>query len=304
MQSHVFAVRRLRGHLVRVLVAGVTVGPPAVAQAPQPLPPVVVYASGEEAKFTGIIIDRNGDEMRVREGDHALRLVRLTDGTKISTPSGPLKLDRIRRDTSTLIPGLMLTIEGHGGPDGTLIAEKIKFSSRSMRTAQQINVGQEALRGRVAANTDSIERAKERARDSLARVNKRISNLDDYDERLSTVVNFETGSAILGQGAKLVLDDLVKRSAALKGYVIEVTGYADTTGPEPYNRELSARRAESVVAYLTEVHKVPLRRILNPTGHGTAQATATNSTEIGRAMNRRARVRVLVNRTLGNGQPR
>ena len=39
---------------------------------------------------------------------------------------------------------------------------------------------------------------------------------------------------------------------------------------------------------------VPLRRILNPTGFGESSAISANSNALGKAMNRRATVRVLV----------
>jgi len=286
-----------RYRLALALVSTFALSLPAHAQQTAQLPPMMVYAEGQKAKIRGVIVDRNGDEIRVREGDKATHDIMLKDDTKIETPSGFLKMDRIRRDTTTLLPGLMLTIEGHGGEGGRLYADKIKFSSTSYRTAQQINVGTEKTKGQVSANADSIARNKQR----IAAVNKRVSNLDDYDLKSETIVWFETGSAQLSQAARQALDAVITNSATLKGYLIEVTGYADTTGTPAVNRPLSAHRAEAVVAYLTEVGKVPLRRILNPTGMGTADAIATNKTPDGRAMNRRAQVRVLLNRTLGEG---
>ena len=286
-----------RYRVALALVSTFALSLPAHAQQTAQLPPMMVYAEGQKAKIRGVIVDRNGDEIRVREGDKATHDIMLKDDTKIETPSGFLKMDRIRRDTTTLLPGLMLTIEGHGGEGGRLYADKIKFSSTSYRTAQQINVGTEKTKGQVSANADSIARNKQR----IAAVNKRVSNLDDYDLKSETIVWFETGSAQLSQAARQALDAVITNSATLKGYLIEVTGYADTTGTPAVNRPLSAHRAEAVVAYLTEVGKVPLRRILNPTGMGTADAIATNKTPDGRAMNRRAQVRVLLNRTLGEG---
>lgn len=298
MQSESMVVPNVwRYRLALALVSTFALSLPAHAQQTAQLPPMMVYAEGQKAKIRGVIVDRNGDEIRVREGDKATHDIMLKDDTKIETPSGFLKMDRIRRDTTTLLPGLMLTVEGHGGEGGRLYADKIKFSSTSYRTAQQINVGTEKTKGQVSANSDSIARNKQR----IAAVNKRVSNLDDYDLKSETIVWFETGSAQLSQAARQALDAVITNSATLKGYLIEVTGYADTTGTPAVNRPLSAHRAEAVVAYLTEVGKVPLRRILNPTGMGTADAIATNKTPDGRAMNRRAQVRVLVNRTLGEG---
>ena len=304
MQAHSSEQRAWRLRLLLALLVLAASAMSALAQDVVTLPPVRVHADGAKAKIKGIVVDREGYVLRVRQGDHAVHRVVITPSTQIFTPAGFMKHDRIDRGIETLLPGLMLTVEGRGGPDGSVVASAIKFSSTSMRTAQQIKVGQEVLGGRVGANTDSIEVTKLRMRDSLIRVGNRISSLDDYEEKLGATVNFALGSAELSIEARRLLDGLAAGTAQLKGYTIEVTGYADTTGTAPANRELSARRAESVVAYLTEVHDVPLRRILNPTGHGTAQAIASNATPDGRAMNRRAEIRVLVNRGLANGARR
>ena len=294
-----------RYQLAFAFLSALAVCVPAHAQqnAAATLPPMVTYAEGQKVKVRGlVIIQRRGDEILAREGNSASHIIVLTENTKIETPTGPWKLDRVRRDTATLLPGLMFRVEGRGGPDGKLIAEEIKFSNTSLRTAQQLNVGQEVLETRVSANRDSIERLKARMRDSLKLVNERIVNLDDYDVKLETTVNFETNSADLSDAARRQLDDLVTRGTGLKGYLVEVTGYADSTGTVAFNRDLSERRAESVVTYLNVVKGVPLRRMLNPTGRGSLKAIASNTTPDGRAMNRRANVRVLVNRTLNDGK--
>jgi outer membrane protein OmpA-like peptidoglycan-associated protein len=292
----------VRSRLTHVVLAALTLGVPAAAQEPtaQPLPPMVVHADGEKAKFSGIIVTRNGDTLRLREGDVATHTIVINDDTRISTPNGLFKMGRKRRDQTALMPGLMMQVEGRGGPDGALVADEIHFSTRSMKVAQQINVGSEALRGQVAANTDSIERVKTRLADSISHANARITNLDNYEEKITTVVNFPTNSAVLGDGARGVLDDMVNRASGWKGYIIEVRGYADTTGTQPFNLQLSTQRAVAVVRYLTEQKDVPMRRVLNPTGYGSAQAVASNATPDGRAMNRRASVRVLVNKGIAN----
>lgn len=288
----------LRGKLVcsgaLPLLAALALAHPVSAQGVASLPPMVVHADGQKFKISGILVDRNGDHLRVREGDVATHTVLLTDDTKISTPSGLFKMDRKRRDASNLLPGLMLQVEGRGGQNGALVADEIHFSTRSMKVAQQINVGGEVVRNQVNANTDSIEVVKRRLTDSLSHVNARVTNLDNFEERYSTAVNFATDSWTLTDGAKGVLSDMVNRIAGFKGYYIEVKGYADTTGTAEYNLQLSERRAEAVVRYLTENKDVPLRRILNPTGFGQSTAIAANSNELGKAMNRRATIRVLV----------
>jgi outer membrane protein OmpA-like peptidoglycan-associated protein len=295
MRQHTgFRGKRVGAGATSLLLATLAFVPAASAQDATTLPPMVVHADGQKVKISGILVDRHGDQLRVREGNVATHTVLLTNDTKISTPSGLFKMDRKRRDESNLLPGLMLQVEGKGGSDGAVVAEEIHFSTRSMKVAQQINVGGEVVRNQVNANTDSIEVIKRRLTDSLSHVNARVTNLDNFDERYSTVVNFATDSWTLTDAAKGVLSDMAGRVARFKGYYIEVKGFADTTGTVEYNLQLSQKRAEAVVRYLTEIKDVPLRRILNPTGFGESSAIAANSNAVGKAMNRRATVRVLV----------
>ncbi len=75
--------------------------------------------------------------------------------------------------------------------------------------------------------------------------------------------------------------------ATLKQYpdiVVEVRGYTDSTGSEPYNIKLSQRRAESVMSYLKE-HGVTNR--LSAKGFGPSNPIADNKTKEGRLANRR-----------------
>jgi OmpA-OmpF porin, OOP family len=62
------------------------------------------------------------------------------------------------------------------------------------------------------------------------------------------------------------------------------------------NQKLSMDRAEAVMAYLIQSCNIPVRHIVAPGAMGTADPTATNETAQGRAENRRAEVKVLVNK--------
>jgi OOP family OmpA-OmpF porin len=88
-----------------------------------------------------------------------------------------------------------------------------------------------------------------------------------------------------------------------KAYVLEVTGHADSTGSTAVNRALSQRRADAVIRYLVEQHKIPLRRIITPYGFGALEPIADNKTREGRAQNRRVEVKILVNKGLTQPAP-
>jgi outer membrane protein OmpA-like peptidoglycan-associated protein len=128
--------------------------------------------------------------------------------------------------------------------------------------------------------------------------NDRISALDDYTPQETTAVNFKTGSSILDTDAKSKLDAIATKALNSKAYVLEVTGYADSRGSIAHNRVLSQRRADAVITYLVEQHKIPLRRIVTPYGFGELDPVADNTTKTGRAENRRVEVKMLVNKGL------
>jgi outer membrane protein OmpA-like peptidoglycan-associated protein len=295
--------------IIRVLGIAVLSAWPAgmIAQAVQLPPPRVLYAPGRPGKVTGLIVSRDGDELLVRdETTSLLSMVTITSATNISSPSGFLNLERTPQPPTTLITGLLIAVRGTGGSHGDLVAERISFRASALRVAKQIAAGEVVLKAQqrqtaaiAAANRDSIARATLRARDSLDAVNTRISNIDAYDLRVRGTVNFAVNSAELSDEAREILDDLVEKSRGLEGYVIEVAGYTDATGSVAANQILSARRAQAVVEYLNTAHAIPLRRIATPTGFGASRAVADNTTEAGRALNRRVEVRVLVSRGLG-----
>ena len=70
-----------------------------------------------------------------------------------------------------------------------------------------------------------------------------------------------------------------------------VQGHTDNRGSAAYNRELSQRRAQAVVKYLTDKGIAPER--LDAKGFGPDRPVATNDTAEGRAQNRRVEFKVL-----------
>src|SRR4030095_3593800 len=128
--------------------------------------------------------------------------------------------------------------------------------------------------------------------------NERISALDDYEPQTSTAVNFKTGSYVLSPDSKTKLDDIAAKATNAKGYVLEVSGYADTTGSINRNLMLSQQRADAVIRYLVENHQIPLRRIVTPFGYGESNPVADNTTREGRAQNRRVEIKLLVSKGL------
>ena len=124
--------------------------------------------------------------------------------------------------------------------------------------------------------------------DSLAGV---VANLDQYKSLADVSVTFGFDKAVLTAGDKQELDGLAASLAATKGYILQVTGGADTTGDADYNYRLSQRRADAVVSYLSVKYNVAPHRFYL-VGIGKDQQIAG-----GKAKNRRVDVQLLSNMT-------
>ena len=109
----------------------------------------------------------------------------------------------------------------------------------------------------------------------------------------SMLITFETNSAELKPEARKMLDSLGKAmtSDKLSNFRFAIEGHADPRGGEQFNLELSQRRAESVVSYLTENHHIDASR-LQPIGKG--QSELFNRSQIDAPENRRVTVKTLV----------
>lgn len=72
---------------------------------------------------------------------------------------------------------------------------------------------------------------------------------------------------------------------------VTVAGYTDSIGTDKYNQSLSMRRAQIVYDYLTS-HGIAASRLEGPIGHGKSDPIGDNSTDAGRAQNRRTELQV------------
>lgn len=80
---------------------------------------------------------------------------------------------------------------------------------------------------------------------------------------LSFLIVFEYNSSELTDTAKQQLDGIADaiKSSELAGSRFKFEGHTDVTGSEPYNLQLSQRRAEAVLDYLVEAHGISRARL-------------------------------------------
>jgi len=98
---------------------------------------------------------------------------------------------------------------------------------------------------------------------------------------------FEFNKAELPDEAKAMLDQFVQTLIEQnKGLYLEIQGHTDSTGEEAWNVFLGKLRAEAVMEYLHDMYSIPLHR-MEVVSYGSAKPIADNSTNEGRAQNRR-----------------
>lgn len=98
-------------------------------------------------------------------------------------------------------------------------------------------------------------------------------------------VLFSLDSAILNEGARSAIDRAAEILMRHPKTAIVAQGHSDARGSETYNQQLSLRRASSVMHHLV-FSGVDVSRI-TAIGYGEGHPVSTNSTEDGRALNRR-----------------
>lgn len=104
---------------------------------------------------------------------------------------------------------------------------------------------------------------------------------------LKQVVQFAWDSPVLDNAATHQLDGVIKTLTSSKEFKsIRVEGHASSEGQVKHNDALAQNRANSVMEFLAS-HGVPKEK-LSAVGFGSRSPVATNDTEAGRVLNRRA----------------
>ena len=104
-------------------------------------------------------------------------------------------------------------------------------------------------------------------------------------------VFFKTNKAVIEKRSYNLLDNVAAVLASHSTIRVEVEGHTDDVGNDAYNKKLSQRRAEAVVAYL--VRKGVDASRLQARGYGEEKPVADNKTKVGRATNRRVLFTIL-----------
>ncbi|HEY1467686.1 MAG TPA: OmpA family protein [Candidatus Acidoferrum sp.] len=285
---------------------------------------VSAHAQGDKVKVKGLITERTGETIVLKTTDGSTMTVVLDDDTKVQQPKGLIGARKKQMSAAVLIPGLKVSVDGTSQDATHVLAKSITFDKDDLQTAEMIQAGLNPTEQKVATNQQNIaankqgvetnqqniaanKQAVETTQQNVAankatidanaaETSKRFSELSEYDTKGEINVRFASGSTKLSAEDQEALKKLAHDAVNLTGYIIQVKGYADSSGNAAMNQKLSMERAQNVIAFLLQTCNVPVRHIVAPGAMGEAQAVATNETKEGRAENRRVEVKVLVNK--------
>jgi OmpA-OmpF porin, OOP family len=284
-----------------------------------------VYAQGEKTKVKGLITARTGDTIVLKTTDGSSVTVTLDDDTKVQQPKG-LGIRKEKMSAAVLIPGLKVSVDGTSQDATHVLAKSITFDKDDLQTAEMIQAGLNPTEQKVAANQQNIDANKQNIAASkqdikanqqsieanqqniaankatidanAVETSKRFSELSEYDTKDTLDVRFASGSTKISAADQEALTKLAHNAVNLTGYIIQVKGFADSSGNAAMNQKLSMERAQNVIAFLLQNCNVPVRHIIAPGAMGEAAPVASNETTAGRAENRRVEVKVLLNKGL------
>lgn len=244
----------------------------------------------EGPEVQGIISARNANQIQVTTKDGQQNVVLVSEGTRVTGSGGFLGLGRSKLAADSLLNGLPVTIKTKQWSGG-LVASQVKLANKDLKVASMIRSGTDQ---RFAEQTAATEEVRTRVAD----LRGRVANIDQYNVKATTNVNFDTGKAVLSEEGKAALCSAAQQAETMDNALLLVVGYTDSTGDEEFNQTLSEKRAGRVVNYLQQACGWKPYRMLTPTGMAEADPLADNTTEEGKAQNRRVSVNILVSKGL------
>ncbi|WP_045727278.1 OmpA family protein [Xanthomonas sp. GPE 39] len=183
---------------------------------------------------------------------------------------------------------------GRGALIGTAVGVVAGLLSGSSATERRqhamIGAGIGALSGAAIGNyQDRQERAlRERTANTGIDVHR---DGDNITLNLPDGITFDFNQSTLKPQFYSALNGVAKTLSEYNQTMIEVVGHTDSIGSDAVNQRLSEQRASSVAAYLSAQGVQPER--IQTLGAGKKYPIADNSTEAGRAQNRRVEIRVV-----------
>ena len=106
-------------------------------------------------------------------------------------------------------------------------------------------------------------------------------------------IEFDSGRATFGSSAEGELEQLLKDLLVASNTFVEIHGHTDSAGNPDANLKLSEDRAFAVKKWLEDKASMQMEGRIKIYSHGQTEPLQSNSTEAGRAANRRVEIKIL-----------
>lgn len=284
---------------------------------------MLVLAAGsavaQAAQVQGVINGRSGPTMTLQTQSGNVVVV-LNSETEVEDVAGLFHARKKQMGVTALVPGLQVQVQGTYNAQNQLVANTVKFNSKSLQTATDIQAGVAPVEQQTQQQKQELAQQqaklaqeqttltaeqKQQAADeakiaankaAIAAVNKRFGELGDYNIWDETTVYFANGQVSVDPKYDAALLKLCQKAKTVTGYVIQVQGYASKVGSAALNQKLSQERAANVTDFIEQKGGIPLTNVLAPGAMGTSDQVAPDNTTEGQAENRRVVIRVLQNK--------
>jgi outer membrane protein OmpA-like peptidoglycan-associated protein len=284
----------------------------------------VAYA--QSVKVEGVIKGRSGNTMILQTADSPKVIVLLNDDTQVSQVQGMLKARKKEMSMAALIPGLSVQVEGTYDAQNELVATSVKFKGNDLEQAQAIQAGVHETAKQTQANQSELEKQNALLQEQNAALKEqqaqlteqqqkvaankaaiaantaRFGQLDDYYIYDEATVYFGNGKVNVDSQYNGPLLALAQKATTVDGYMIQIKGYASSSGSVALNQKLSEDRASNVANFMQQQGHVPLSRMLAPGAMGESRQVDPGQADDSAAENRRVVVRVLQNKGIAGIQ--
>ncbi|WP_422342630.1 OmpA family protein [Parasphingorhabdus sp.] len=180
-------------------------------------------------------------------------------------------------------------IGGIGGALGGYLLGDI-IGGRNDRTAKIVGAGLGGLAG--AGVGYYMDEQEKKLREQTAGTGIDVTrDGDNLILNMPSNVTFPVNSAAIEPQFQETLGSVANTLSQYEKSYIDIYGHTDSTGTDEYNQSLSERRASSVANFLSNSGVQSAR--IETRGYGESQPIASNSTEEGRAANRRVELKIV-----------
>ncbi len=225
------------------------------------------FTAGQKATVEGVVVKRDADSFTMRDLSGSIVNVRLSSNTEVKErKSNPFRRAK-NYGVTQLLRGLDVEVKGHGGNDGALMADEIRFTKDDLRLASTMDARVTPVETQVSANEVRLGQTEENAQKLSGQVSElsAVSNAarggaKAAQETADTALESAKTANEEAKGAKAGVRAANERIAALDDYDTkqEVTvnfkaGSADLSAQAKEELDKLAESAKNEKGFIIEV---------------------------------------------------